>query len=49
MDGGKMKLLIGSHVSFRKDTQLYGSTLEALSYGANTFMIYTGAPQHSAL
>lgn len=42
-----MKLLIGSHVSFRKDTQLYGSTLEALSYGANTFMIYTGAPQNT--
>jgi len=42
-----MKLLIGSHVSFRKDKQLLGSTIEEISYGGNTFMIYTGAPQNT--
>ena len=41
------KLLIGSHVSFNKDNQLLGSALEAISYGANTFMFYTGAPQNT--
>lgn len=40
-------LLIGSHVGFRKDDQLLGSLKEALSYGANTFMFYTGAPQNT--
>lgn len=40
-------LLLGSHVSFRKDDQLLGSLKEALSYGANTFMFYTGAPQNT--
>lgn len=41
------KLLIGSHVSFKKDTQLLGSAKEAISYGATTFMLYTGAPQNT--
>lgn len=36
-------LLIGSHVSFNQE-QLLGATKEAISYGANTFMFYTGAP-----
>ena len=40
-------LIIGSHVSFNKETQLLGSLEEALSYGANTFMFYTGAPQNT--
>lgn len=40
-------LKIGSHVSFRKDSQLIGSLEESLSYGANTFMFYTGAPQNT--
>ena len=40
-------LYIGSHVGFKKDTQLLGSLKEALSYGANTFMFYTGAPQNT--
>lgn len=40
-------LIIGSHVRFKKDTQLLGSLKEALSYGANTFMFYTGAPQNT--
>ena len=41
-------LVIGSHVGFTKDKQLLGSLEEALSYGANTFMFYTGAPQNTA-
>ena len=41
-------LIIGCHVSFKKDTQLLGSVSEALSYGCNTFMFYTGAPQNTA-
>ncbi len=40
-------LIIGSHVGFNKDNQLLGSLNEALSYGANTFMFYTGAPQNT--
>ena len=40
-------LIIGSHVSFNKESQLLGSLEEALSYGANTFMFYTGAPQNT--
>ena len=40
-------LKIGSHVSFKRDSQLLGSLEEALSYGANTFMYYTGAPQNT--
>lgn len=40
-------LKIGSHVSFKKDTQLLGSLDEALSYGSTTFMFYTGAPQNT--
>ena len=43
-----MELIIGSHVSFKKDTQLLGSVEETLGYGANTFMFYTGAPQNTA-
>ena len=40
-------LLLGSHVSFRSSDQLVGSVKEALGYGANTFMFYTGAPQNT--
>lgn len=40
-------LYIGSHVGFSKANQLLGSVLEASSYGANTFMFYTGAPQNT--
>ena len=42
-----MDLIIGSHVSYKNDSQLLGSLKEALSYGANTFMFYTGAPQNT--
>ena len=41
-------LLIGSHVKYNSSTQLLGSVKEALSYGATTFMFYTGAPQNTA-
>lgn len=40
-------MIIGSHVSFKKDTQLIGSVKEAISYGSTTFMFYTGAPQNT--
>ena len=39
-------LIIGSHVSFGKN-QLLGALEEALSYGSNTFMFYTGAPTNT--
>ena len=42
-----MDLIIGSHVSFNKDEQMVKSVKEALSYKANTFMFYTGAPQNT--
>lgn len=42
-----MELIIGSHVSFNKETQLLGSLNEALNYNATTFMFYTGAPQNT--
>ncbi|GAA0441027.1 MAG: deoxyribonuclease IV [Bacillota bacterium] len=40
-------LKIGSHVSMSGKKMLLGSSEEAASYGANTFMIYTGAPQNT--
>ena len=42
-----MNLIIGSHVSYKSNSQLFGSVKEALSYGSNTFMFYTGAPQNT--
>lgn len=41
------ELIIGSHVAFSSKEQLLGSVKEALSYNANTFMFYTGAPQNT--
>lgn len=40
-------LLIGCHVSMSSPDYYEGTVKEALSYGANTFMFYTGAPQNS--
>ncbi|MBY0122363.1 deoxyribonuclease IV [Bacillus sp. S/N-304-OC-R1] len=40
-------LKIGSHVSMSGKDMLLGASNEAVSYGANTFMIYTGAPQNT--
>ena len=37
----------GSHVSMNGKEMLLGSVKEALSYKANTFMFYTGAPQNT--
>lgn len=40
-------LKIGSHVGMSGKKMMLGSVEEALSYDANTFMIYTGAPQNT--
>ncbi len=40
-------LIIGSHVGMSGKDMLLGSVKEALSYDANTFMVYTGAPQNT--
>lgn len=42
-----MNLIIGSHVPYVASKELLGSVQTALSYGANTFMIYTGPNQSS--
>lgn len=38
---------LGSHVSMSGKDMLLGSAKEAVSYGADTFMIFTGAPQNT--
>ena len=38
-------MIIGSHVNFNNG--LLGCVKQAISYGANTFMFYTGAPQNT--
>ncbi|UUM20336.1 deoxyribonuclease IV [Mycoplasma sp. 2045] len=38
---------LGSHIGFKAPNYLYASGQEAISYGANTFMIYLGAPQNT--
>ena len=40
-------LKLGSHVGMSGKKMMLGSVEEALSYRANTFMIYTGAPQNT--
>ncbi|MFC4558834.1 deoxyribonuclease IV [Virgibacillus kekensis] len=40
-------LKIGSHVSMSGKKMLLGSSEQAISYGSNVFMIYTGAPQNT--
>lgn len=40
-------VLIGSHVSMSGKKMLVGAAEEAASYNADTFMIYTGAPQNT--
>lgn len=47
MDNKQETLYIGSHVSMNAPEFYLGSVKEALSYGASTFMFYTGAPQNS--
>lgn len=38
---------IGSHVGMSGKEMFLNSAKEAVSYGANTFMVYTGAPQNT--
>lgn len=40
-------MIIGSHVGMSGKEMLLGSAKEAVSYGADTFMFYTGAPQNT--
>ena len=40
-------IYLGSHVSMNAPEFYLGSVKEAISYGSNTFMFYTGAPQNS--
>ena len=40
-------LKIGSHVGMKGKEMMLGSAKEAYSYGANTFMIFTGTPQNT--
>lgn len=39
--------ILGSHVGMSGKEMMLGSVKEAVSYGANTFMLYTGAPQNT--
>ncbi|MCR5185379.1 MAG: deoxyribonuclease IV [Bacilli bacterium] len=41
------KIYLGSHVGMNGPEYYLGSVKEAISYGSNTFMFYTGAPQNS--
>lgn len=45
LGGSLMK--IGSHVGMSGKEMFLGSVREALSYGADTLMVYTGAPQNT--
>lgn len=38
---------LGSHCGMKSPDYLLGSVQEAISYGANALMVYTGAPQNS--
>lgn len=40
-------LKIGSHVSMSGKNMLLAASQEAVLYGSNTFMVYTGAPQNT--
>lgn len=44
---GKHMLKIGSHVSMSGKNMFLNSVREAAGYEANTFMLYTGAPQNT--
>ena len=41
------EVIIGSHVNMSSPKMLVGSVEQAISYNANAFMFYTGAPQNS--
>ena len=40
-------MIIGSHVQMKAPDFIEGSVKEAVSYGANALMLYTGAPQNT--
>lgn len=40
-------MILGSHVGMNAPELFLGSAKEAVSYGANTLMLYTGAPQNT--
>lgn len=40
-------IYLGSHVSLKGDKMFLGSVEEALEYGGNALMVYTGAPQNT--
>ena len=40
-------ILLGSHCKMCGKDMFLGSVKEAVSYGSNTFMVYTGAPQNT--
>lgn len=42
-----MNPILGSHVGMSGREMMLGSVKEALSYNADTFMLYTGAPQNT--
>ena len=42
-----MMPILGSHVGMSGKDMMLGSVKEALSYDADTFMLYTGAPQNT--
>lgn len=42
-----MQPILGSHVGMSGKDMMLGSVKEALSYDADTFMLYTGAPQNT--
>lgn len=47
MEKKEYQLFLGSHIGLSAPDYFLGSVKEALSYGENTFMIYTGAPQNT--
>ncbi len=38
---------LGCHVSMSGKDMMLGSVKDAIRFGANTFMLYTGAPQNT--
>ncbi len=44
---GEIMIKLGSHVGMSGKDMFLGSAKEAVSYGANCFMVYTGAPQNT--
>lgn len=47
MEDKNYNLIIGSHVKMASKGYFFNSVIEAISYGANTLMFYTGAPQNN--